>query len=211
MSAHPQPVPRKADMDELTARLRALYSAVVSDVLDDVGVRDRAMQAALTPLGSVRRMAGRAATLEVVAVDRIPQEPYKVQFAAIDALRTGEILVVAAPPVASAFWGELITTRALARGCDGVVVIPTELAEDVISRAERKAATEDQVRSRLAAGESIADTYARYKVMGCTTRATATSAAGSRQRPRRAARTAPDRCRSGTTPTGCDGTTGRAP
>lgn len=214
-------------MDELTARLRALYSAVVSDVLDDVGVRDRAMQAALTPLGKLRRMAGRAATLEVVAVDRIPQEPYKVQFAAIDALRTGEILVVAAPPVASAFWGELITTRALARGCvgvvvdgysrdvarirrhefgvwargthpadslgrldavgfgepvvcggvrvspgdylvadeDGVVVIPTELAEDVISRAERKAATEDQVRSRLAAGESIADTYARYKVM----------------------------------------------
>lgn len=214
-------------MDELIARFRGLYSAVVSDVLDDLGVRDRTMRADLQPFGATRRIAGRAATLRVVAVDEMPAHPYKVQFAAIDALRPGHVLVVEAADAACAFWGELITTRALARGCvgvvvdgysrdvarirkhdfgvwargthpadslgrldgeafdvevtcgdvtvipgdyivadeDGVVAIPPQLAHEVVRRAEAKAATEDEVRSVLAAGESITATYARYKVM----------------------------------------------
>lgn len=214
-------------MDELTKRLSALHTAVVSDALDAVGVEDRVMNPGVVALGRMRRAAGRAATLSVSRVDEIPAEPYRVQFAAIDVLRPGEILVVAAADAASAFWGELITTRALARGgvgvvvdgycrdiaqvrrqefgvwargthpadslgrmdgtafggpitCagarvspgdyviadeDGVVVVPAELATEVVERAAAKAAIEDEVRSALAAGESIADTYARYRVM----------------------------------------------
>lgn len=214
-------------MDELTSRLRVLYSAVLSDVLDDLGIRDRAMRPYLQPLTATRRMVGRAATLKVVSVDDVPAQPYKVQFAAIDALQPGQILLVEAPDVPSAFWGELITTRALARGCvgvvvdgysrdvarirrhdfgvwargthpadslgrldgeafdvaiscgevdvipgdyivadeDGVVAIPPDVIDEVLRRAEAKSATEDEVRSVLAAGESVATAYARFKVM----------------------------------------------
>ncbi|TDD64416.1 RraA family protein [Jiangella aurantiaca] len=109
-------------MDDLTARLGALYSAVVSDVLDDVGFRHATMAPALHGLGAPARMAGRAATLDVIAVDVVPDERYTVQFQAVDRLRAGEIMVVSAPDVPSAFWGELITTRAMVEGCVGAVV-----------------------------------------------------------------------------------------
>lgn len=80
------------------------------------------MPPALRPVAGTSRVVGRAATLRVVAVDEVPAEAYVVQFQAIDALRDGEVMVVSAPAVASAFWGELITTRALVNGCAGAIV-----------------------------------------------------------------------------------------
>ncbi|TDE11432.1 RraA family protein [Jiangella asiatica] len=109
-------------MDDVAARLSALYSAVVSDALDEIGIRHATMTPVLHGLGTPVRMVGQAATLEVVAVDEVPEERYTVQFGAVDQLREGEIMVVAAPNVASAFWGELITTRAMVNGCVGAVV-----------------------------------------------------------------------------------------
>jgi regulator of RNase E activity RraA len=81
------------------------------------------MDPGMARIGTVKTMAGRAATLDVKAVDTVPAEPYKVQFEAVDALEDGQVMVVAAPSqVASAFWGELITTRAMKSGCVGTVV-----------------------------------------------------------------------------------------
>jgi 4-hydroxy-4-methyl-2-oxoglutarate aldolase len=48
---------------------------------------------------------------------------------------------------------------------DGVVVIPAESVAEVVAGAMAKAAIEDHVRSSLAAGESIVDTYGRFGVM----------------------------------------------
>src|SRR6266508_2015183 len=98
-------------MDDLLARLRRLYSAVVSDVLDGHGLRHQTLNPGLLSLGAPTAMVGRAATLEVVAVDAVPDEPYKVQFEAVDALSDDCVMVVSAPSVASASWGELLTTR----------------------------------------------------------------------------------------------------
>lgn len=109
-------------MDQLS-RLGALYSAVVADALDAIGLRDRTLAPGLVPLGGAAKVAGRAATLRVVAVDAVPARPYAVQFAAVDALRPGDLMVVETPPERpSAFWGELITTRALVNGCVGALV-----------------------------------------------------------------------------------------
>jgi 4-hydroxy-4-methyl-2-oxoglutarate aldolase len=104
-------------------RLRNLYVAVVADTLDGLGRREQTLAPGLIPLGAARQVMGRAATLGVAAVETMPDEPYVMQFAAVDALEPGDVMVVAgASETPSAFWGELITTRAMAAGCSGVVV-----------------------------------------------------------------------------------------
>jgi 4-hydroxy-4-methyl-2-oxoglutarate aldolase len=108
--------------DEVVDRFATLYSAVVADVLDELGHRNATMRPGLVGVSTDGTLAGRAATLRVVAVDAVPADPYRVQFEAVDALKAGEVMVVAAPDVASAFWGELISTRAAVKGCLGAVV-----------------------------------------------------------------------------------------
>jgi len=108
---------------DLLRRCEGLYSAVVADALDAVGRRHQTLAPGFLPLGAGTRLAGRAATLRVEAVDELPDVPYTVQFAAVDALEPDDVMVVAAPAaVGSAFWGELISTRAIAAGCRGAVV-----------------------------------------------------------------------------------------
>lgn len=109
-------------MNSFVNRLDRLYSAVVSDALDELGVRDKTMAPGLCAVGTPARLVGRAATLQVVAVRSVPAQRYTMQFQAVEALRPGEVMVVSAPDASSAFWGELITTRAMAKGCVGAVV-----------------------------------------------------------------------------------------
>lgn len=109
-------------MHDYLSRLGRLYSPVVADALDALGLRGRTMDPDFSPLAGPEVIVGRAATLHVIAVDQAPAMPYQVQFEAVDALKPGDIMVVAAPDVRSAFWGELITTRAMEKGCVGTVV-----------------------------------------------------------------------------------------
>ena len=103
-------------------RLQLLSTALVSDALDALGRRNQDMLPDIRYLAGPRRIAGMASTLQVVEVHEMPMAPYKVQFESIDGLEADQILVVAAPDVASAFWGELITTGARRRGAVGAVV-----------------------------------------------------------------------------------------
>jgi len=48
---------------------------------------------------------------------------------------------------------------------DGVVVIPQEIAKEVISKCEEKSESEDQVRDALRRGEPFADVAAKFRVM----------------------------------------------
>ncbi len=74
-----------------------------------------------------------------------------------------EVLGVGQPALCSGVWvcaGDLVLGDA-----DGVVVIPADLADEALARAEQKVAAEDRVRSELAGGSSVQDTFARYGVM----------------------------------------------
>jgi len=104
------------------SRLRELYSPVVSDALDSLGLRERTLDPALVRIAGPGTVVGRATTMQVIAVDTPPAEPYKVQFEAIDAVKPYQIMMVSAPDVRSAFWGELLTTGARQRGATGAVV-----------------------------------------------------------------------------------------
>lgn len=108
------------NFDELAKKL---YSAVILDILDDLGYRNQAMHHSIKPLKCEMIAVGRAFTLLAVDVYSIPTEPYKLELEAVDKLMPGDILVATTNGSASSgFWGELLTIVAKCRGVKGGVI-----------------------------------------------------------------------------------------
>ena len=102
---------------------RHLYTAVISDALDELGFRNQAMREYLRPLDPAAVFAGRARTINCMDVFEETDDPYGVEIEAIDSLQPGEVAVVATGgSVRNAPWGELLSTAAKARGAHGAVV-----------------------------------------------------------------------------------------
>ena len=108
---------------ELVETLRRVgYSAVVSDCCDQVGLREQTMSSGIEPVsGGTEVLVGFARPVLSVAVDEIPDQPYDAEIDFIDSLQADDVVVgtVEAP---GAFWGELFSTAAMARGAVGAVV-----------------------------------------------------------------------------------------
>jgi regulator of RNase E activity RraA len=205
-----------------------LYTAVISDALDEVGYCDRAMREYLRPLALDMVVAGWARTVACTDVYHVPAEPYAMELEALDSTLPGEVLVVSTNnSTRNAPWGELLSTATVARGgrgaivdglvrdtkriremgfpvfaagikpvdskgrgvvfdynipvncagvlvtpgdlvvadCDGVVVVPSEAAEETIRLAKDKATRENYSREELRRGAYLRDVYNRYGVL----------------------------------------------
>jgi len=99
-----------------------LYTAVLSDVLDELGLREQAMPPSIRPLDDDLVMVGRARTgayrevYSVVAGDN----PYALEIALVDDLKPGDVAVLGCGgSTRIAPWGELLSTAARARGAAG--------------------------------------------------------------------------------------------
>ncbi len=107
------------------ASLRTLSAAVLSDVMDSLGLRDRAMRPFVRPLDESMVLVGRARTGLYMPVyqAREGENPYEVEIALVDDLKPGEVAVLACggPTDRIAPWGELLSTAARARGAAGCV------------------------------------------------------------------------------------------
>ena len=116
--------PDRTAADDLIATMRdKLYAAVVSDVLDGLGLRDQAMAARLRPIVPQMRVVGRAHTVLTADVYERPAEPYKLEIAAVDALKPGDVMVASTNgSERTCFWGELLSTASVARGALGCVI-----------------------------------------------------------------------------------------
>jgi 4-hydroxy-4-methyl-2-oxoglutarate aldolase len=102
---------------------RTLYTAVIADVLDELGRRDRAMREYLRPLSSECTFAGWARTIMCVDVPYVPKDPYGMEIEAVDSILPGEVVVVSTgESKRNAPWGELLSTAARARGARGAVI-----------------------------------------------------------------------------------------
>jgi regulator of RNase E activity RraA len=100
-----------------------LYTAVVSDSLDQLGVRNQAMREYLRPLYSSCKVAGWARTITCSDLYHVPEDPYGIEIEAVDSLLPGEIAVVGTQKsIRNAPWGELLSTAARARGARGAVI-----------------------------------------------------------------------------------------
>ena len=102
-----------------------LFTSVLSDCLDAVGVRDRALPSRIRPLDEDLTMVGRARTAAFMEVYHHDEgtNPYELEIALIDSLQADEIPVFACSnPARVAPWGELLSTAARARGAAGALM-----------------------------------------------------------------------------------------
>ena len=100
-----------------------LSTAVVSDILDDLGHREHVLDPAIRPLGDARVIAGWANPFVVAEVDELPADPYTGEIAAMDVIAPGDVVLIAAGGSArAACWGELFSTAARARGARGTLI-----------------------------------------------------------------------------------------
>jgi len=112
-----------ATRSALLARLERLHPAVVSDCLDKVGIRDNVMAPGIRPLYPEARVSGFASTVHAVEVEGPPADPqdyYKGELAAVDALVDGDVMVVST--ARGSYWGELLATASSYRGARGIVL-----------------------------------------------------------------------------------------
>jgi 4-hydroxy-4-methyl-2-oxoglutarate aldolase len=212
----------------LVDRLASLYSAVVADTLDRLGIRGNAMAPRIRPLYAHAKAAGFAATVHCVEVDALPADReawYRGELEAVDALRRGDVMVVST--CSGCYWGELLATASRYRGArgivadaytrdtlalvemefptfvagispedslgridvdaisvpvecggvrvhpgdlvladhDGVVVVPSAVAEEALTLAEEKVAGENRVRHELARGMPVSEAFRTYGVI----------------------------------------------
>jgi len=212
----------------LVDRFGRLYSAVVADTLDRLGIQANAMAPRIRPLYPTAKLAGFAATVHCVEVDGPPAERedwYKGELEAVDALAPGDVMVVST--CRGCYWGELLATASRYRGArgivvdaytrdtlaliemefptfvagispqdslgrievdavgvpiesggitvhpgdlvlgdhDGVVVVPSAPAEEVLTLAEQKVTGENLVRQKLAEGMPVSEAFRTYGVI----------------------------------------------
>jgi len=105
--------------------LQGLSAAILSDIMDSLGLGRRAMAPFVRPLDESRVLAGRARTgLYMPAYSvREGENPYEVEIALVDDLKPGDVVVLACngPTERIAPWGELLSTAATVRGAAGCV------------------------------------------------------------------------------------------
>ena len=90
------------------AEWKPIYSALVTDIMDQLGYRDQAMTPGIRPIRPDVQIIGPALTLEI--------------FAAYDHASSGDVFVIATNGEQRAgLWGELLSTAAKAQGVDAVV------------------------------------------------------------------------------------------
>lgn len=102
-----------------------VYTAVLSDVLDEMGYPNQALRPFVRPLDESLSFVGRARTgLYANAYSvRDGENPYKLEIRLLDDLKAGDVAVIGCdgPTDRMAPWGELLTTAAMARGAVGCV------------------------------------------------------------------------------------------
>ena len=108
-----------------------LFSAVIGDVMDQVGLLHQFIPPQIQPLQIDMVVAGRAMpVLEADAYDdqsgshgnAIMQKPFGLMLEALDDLKTNEVYVCTGGSPRYALWGELMSTRAMKLGAAGAVL-----------------------------------------------------------------------------------------
>src|ERR1017187_9467446 len=83
-----------ADLDLFRQIEEHLYTAVISDSLDELGYRNQALREFIRPLSPEDRFAGWARTFAYADIYHIPPDPYAMEIEALDTILTGEVVVV---------------------------------------------------------------------------------------------------------------------
>lgn len=117
--------------EELFALARAeLFTAVVGDIMDQVGLQQQFLPPQIRPLREEMVIIGRAMpVLEADVYDNrashvssLTAKPFGMMLEALDDLKPHEIYVCSGASPEYALWGELMSTRAAKLGAAGAIV-----------------------------------------------------------------------------------------
>jgi 4-hydroxy-4-methyl-2-oxoglutarate aldolase len=123
LASYPEPPKIEASLDLCLYIEKYLYTAAISDSLDELGLRQQAMREYLRPVHPHCRFAGWARTIACTDVYHIPEDPYGREIEAVDSILPGEVIIVSTQQSKrNAPWGELLSTAAKARQARGAVV-----------------------------------------------------------------------------------------
>jgi 4-hydroxy-4-methyl-2-oxoglutarate aldolase len=104
----------------------SFFSALISDVLDDLGHRNQALPTSIRPLDESLKMVGRARTMLYADIYALPgpdENPHAGEIKLVDSLRTDDIVVCACGTSGRiAPWGSLMSTAASVRGAAGALM-----------------------------------------------------------------------------------------
>jgi regulator of RNase E activity RraA len=100
-----------------------LYSAVVCDALDRIGLTNQSPRVPLKPLTVPGVLAGRCKTTLWAEMAHTDPRPYELELQAVDSCQPDDVLIAAAGgSVRSGLWGELLSTAAKRSGCVGAII-----------------------------------------------------------------------------------------
>ena len=109
-------------LDEIRS---TLFASVLSDCLDQAGLRKQALPSRIRPLDDGAVLVGRARTAAYMEVYHAApgENPYALEIELVDSLRSDEIPVFACSnPLRVGPWGELLSTAAKVRGAAGALM-----------------------------------------------------------------------------------------
>jgi regulator of RNase E activity RraA len=121
----------KSDDELFALAERELFTCVVGDVMDNLGLQHQFLPPQIKPLREDLVVIGRA--MPVLSVDVFAEKiagsanplmnkPFGLMLEALDDLRRGEIYVNTGSSPRNALWGELMSTRARKLGSRGAVL-----------------------------------------------------------------------------------------
>ena len=98
---------------------KELYTPVVGDILDQMGLYHQFLPQAVRPLRDDMKLAGYAMTVLMIDVFGQQKKPFGYLTEALDDLQEDEIYVASGGTMRCAYWGELLTATAKKRGAAG--------------------------------------------------------------------------------------------
>ncbi len=110
---------------------RELFTSVVGDVMDKLGLQHQFLPPAIQPLRRDMILIGRAAPVLSVEVfeekvsgakNKLMERPFGLMLEALDDLQANEIYVCGGASPRNALWGELMSIRARQVGASGAVL-----------------------------------------------------------------------------------------
>ena len=111
------------DQDEMFSLMREkLYTPVVGDILDQMGLVHQFLPQDIRPLRDDMKLAGKAMTVLMTDVYGKQEKPFGYLTEALDQLEKNEIYIAAGGTRRCAYWGELLTATARTRGAAGAVL-----------------------------------------------------------------------------------------
>jgi 4-hydroxy-4-methyl-2-oxoglutarate aldolase len=115
--------PASQEIEAIAERYRKLYTGAISDMLDKNGCRNQVLPYFITPFTKADRVAGPAFTGQGYPCADTGNNDTEMRLRMLDSITPGTVSVWACGgSMDCAHWGEIMSTAARQRGCNGAVL-----------------------------------------------------------------------------------------